>query len=232
MELDTVQRHRDAFYRLVGTTADDAALTDQGEATDEVVDLYLTRGSREGQRWMLDMGYDGWRKRSAALTSASLTGADATDGGRYWTLPTDFLKLWGRERESAIRKANGDHWGAEITPHEDHWKGNYYYVRGDDLWVARNAVLPTTFYVHYHYLHPKWEALGDGSIDFPMEARWLIVAEAAVIAKEESWLPGGAEMELKIERALARARNTARHIARRTKQPRAFRKPPRFANHW
>jgi hypothetical protein len=230
MELDSVQKHRAAFYRLVGTTGDDTALTELNEVTDEVCDLYLTRGCREAQRWMLDMGYDGWRKRSTALTSASLSGTDDTDGGRYWALPSDFLKLWGRERESAIRKPNGDRWGAETTPHNDNWRGEYYYVRGDELWFARRAVLPTTFYVEYHYLHPKWE--GAFTIDFPMEARWLIPTEAAVVAKEENWLPGGAEMEAKIERALARARNSARHIARRTKQPRGFRKPYRLANRW
>jgi hypothetical protein len=65
-----------------------------------------------------------------------------------------------------------------------------------------------------------------------MDARYLIVAEAANVGKEENWLPGGREMEQKIERALFRAREEARHIARSTKNPRQFQKLTRFGNHW
>lgn len=229
MELSTVARCRNAFLRLVGTDDTDSALTDLGEAANEVVDLYLTRGCRDAQRWMLKMGYDGWRKRSSALT---FTGTDAADGGQKATLPSDFMRTSGNTRRSALREASGDSWGAQIDQEEDSHKGNYYYLRGTELWLARTAVPPTTVYLDYHYQHPTWTGLADGSIDFPLEVRPLIIAEAANVAKEENWLPGGRDMEAKIERALARAREAARDFARQTKGPRTFRKPVRWGNHW
>ena len=229
MELDTVDRHLQEFYRLVGVESDDPALTDQGEATDEVARLYLTRGCRSAQRWMLRMGYQGWRERSIAL---SWSGSDAADGGRYSALPSDFLRAYGNKRVSALREADGRPWGTELNAEEDYRRGSFYYFRDQQLWVAHSAVPPGTLYLEYHYLHPKWEALDDDDIDFPMEARPLIVAEAANDAKEENWLPGGPEMERKIERALLRAREEARDIARQTKGPRTFRKPYRAANRW
>jgi len=229
MELDTVDRHRDAFYRLLGSDATDEMLEEHGEAANEIVDLCLTRGSRTSQRFMLDNGYNGWRSRDE-ITSWS--GADAADGGRYTALPDDFLKAYGNERMSALRKANGDQWGRQVEPNEAHLKGNYYYIRGDELWLARAAVVPTTLYLEYHYTHPKWENLADGAIDFPIDARWLIIAEGANAGKDENWIPAGIEMEAKITRALASARDQARAVARPTKAPRKMKAPRRVGNHW
>ena len=228
MELDTVAKFRRGFYRLCGTESDDPELTLHGEGDTEVVDFYLTDGSRNAQRWMLDMGYGGWRKRSSAL---SWTGTDATTGGRNSALPSDFLRAYGNERESCLREANGKPWGRQINPEEDRKRGNLFYFRGEQLWIARLASPPTTLYLEYHYTHPGWDGLVDGDIDFPKRARRLIIAEAANVAKEENWLPGGPEMELKIERALRRAQSAARSIARLTKQPRQFRRPRRAGNH-
>ena len=229
MELDTTAKVRNAFYRLCGTESDDTELTLQGEGDTEVVDLYLTDGCRNAQQWMLDMGYGGWRKRSSVL---SWTGTDAANGGRDSTLPTDFLRAYGDERESCLHEANGNTWGAQISPERDRLKGNLFYFRGDELWLARLASPPTTLYLEYHYTHPGWDGLADGDIDFPKRARRLIVAEAANVAKEENWLPGGPEMEMKIERALRRARSEARGYSRQTKQPRQFRKVRRVGNRW
>ena len=63
MELDTVARVKRAFFRLVDTESDDPELTLLSEDADEVVELLLTRGFRSAQRWMLEQGYQGWRKR-------------------------------------------------------------------------------------------------------------------------------------------------------------------------
>lgn len=229
MELDSIAKFRNAFYRLCGTESDDPELTLQGEGATEVVDLYLTDGSRNAQRWMLDMGYGGWRKRSSAL---SWTGTDATTGGRYSSVPGDFLRAYGNERDSCLHKANGDRWGIQISPEDDRLKGNHFYFRGDELWITRNASPPTTLYLEYHYVHPGWDGLADANIDFPKRARRLIVAEAANVAKEENWIPGASELETKIERALMRARSEARSIARLTKQPRQFRRARRIGNRW
>lgn len=227
MDLDTVEKVRWAFYRLCGTNADDGALTEQGETENDVAYLFLTRGTRSAQRWMLKMGYGGWRQRSAAL---SFSGTDADDGGRYVALPTDFLRTYGSPRFSALRQANGDGWGQEVPPEQGVVTGDFYYVRGEQLWLSRNAQPPSPLYLDYHFRHPVWS--DTVTMDFPLEARALMVAEAANVAKEENWLLGGADMERKIERALARAREEARDIARPTKAPRTMRRPVRFGNHW
>lgn len=226
----------------------DTALVEQGESTDEVADLAITQGVRAAQEWMLEMGYGGWRKTAGPIT---WLGGDLTTGGQYYILPTDFMRAVGNGRISALRQNNGDPWGLEMDWRDEAMKGPGYYIRGAGLnenvygtsLNAGNAPIlfltrlpgdvPSPLYFHYHYMHPEWsDALGDGNIDFPMRARALIVAEAAYTAKEENWLPGGPEMEEKIERALQRARERARRVARQTKRPRQILKPRRMGNHW
>lgn len=230
MELDTVAKLKRQFYRLTGTESGDQALTRHGETADEVAELALTRGTWSAQRWMLRNGYGGWRKRTSAL---SFTGTDADDGGKSAALPADFLKLYGHQRagRSALVEANGDRWGLEIEPDEDHFQGDYYYVRGDELWLARRASPPGTLFADYHFRHPSFEGLDDGDIDFPLEARPLIPVEAAYVAMTEDWLPGEDRDDM-IVAARNIAREEARKVARRTKQPRTMFKPKRFANRW
>lgn len=234
MELDTVDKVKRAFFRLVDTEADDPELTLLGEGASEVVELLLTRGFRSAQRWMLEQGYQGWRKRSSALT---FTGTDATTGGRSTNLPADFLKAYGNKRRSCLVKANGDRWGTQIDPDSPHRRADYFYFRGSDdsgmqLWLARTASPPSEVFLEYHYLHPTWESLADADIDFPLEIRFLGVAEAASIGIDEAWLPGGEELALKLTRALGRAQREARRTVRATKQPREILKVRRLANHW
>jgi len=228
MEMTAVSQFVASFYRLLGTDATDDALILNGEAANDVAYQYLTAGCREAQRWMLKMGYGGWRKRSAAL---SFAGTDIADGGRYATLPADFLRAVGNQKRSALREPGGDGWGTEVTEHESEYRGDGFYIRGEQLWLTREANPPTTLYLEYHYTHPAWSAVL-ATIDFPMDARSLIVAEAANEAKEENFLPGGPEMEGKIERALMRAKERARDIARPTKQARQMRRPTRLGNRW
>lgn len=237
MELTTVALVREEWYRLVGTTPDDAALTDLDEDTNEVAYIALTRGCRAAQRWMLKMGYGGWRQRSSAL---SFSGSDASTGGRYASLPSDFLRTVGRnraqagyDRQSALREANGDLWGIEIDETQDHRKGNYYYIRGEQLWLARTAQPPTTLYLDYHYKHPLWDGdLDDDDIDFPVDCRHLIVAEAASVAMEENWFLLDETGKQAITRALVKAREEARDIVRQTKMPRRFHRAPRYGANW
>jgi hypothetical protein len=230
MDLTTVEEHLQAWYRLVASVSGDQSLEEQDEATDEVGYINLTRGCRLAQRSMIRMGFGGWRKRSSALV---FTGSDAADGGRFVALPSDFLRAYGNQRRSALVEANGDRWGQQINEEDDHLKGDLYYIRGEELWVARTAKLPTTFFLDYHFKHPVWEAnLDDGDIDFPLEARALIPAQAAYTAMHDNWLPGGRELESKIERAVKLAEKEARYIVRSTKQPRQFRKVQRFGNRW
>ncbi len=229
MEYDTVDKIKFAFFRLVATETDDPDLTNLGEGTDDVFELNATEGCRDAQRYMLDMGYGGWHKRTSALT---WTGADDTDGGRYLTLPTDFLRAYGTDRASCLVEANGNGWGTEINHRMHGQHGQFFYFRGDRLWITRSATPPTTLYLEYHYLHPKWESLADDAIDFPLDARRLIVACAANVAKEDNWFPLDAAGELKIERNLQRAKVRARGVARLTKTPRRFMAARRVGNHW
>lgn len=228
MELTTVAQIRRLFYRITGATSDDDALTEQGESEHDVAYEYLTRGARSAQRWMLSKGYSGWRKRSSAL---SWSGSDSADGGRYSDLPSDFLRLYGdRRRRSALVEADGTQWGQEVDPGQDNRRGDGYYLKNDQVWILHSAGPPTTLYLDYHYLHPEWSS--GVTIDFPLAARALVVWEAADAAKEENWLPGGPEMEFKIERGLARARSEALDVARQSKAPREFKKNLRYGNRW
>lgn len=226
MELSTVALLTEAFYRLLGTESGDVALTERGESADEVAYIYLTRGVRNAQRFMLKNGYPGWRKRSSAISWA---GTDETDGGRYYTLPSDFLRADGRGGRSALVEPDGTQWGEEIRADQDHFTGNYYYLAGTQLWLTRNAEPPATLYLLYFYLHPAFAA--DTVLDFPVEARPLIVAEAANDAKEEDWLPER-DTERRIERALMHARLQAMDVCRQTRQPRVMRGPKRSGNRW
>ena len=97
MDLTTVAEHLEAWYRLVGSTSGDQALEEQNEATDEVGYINLTRGCRRAQRYMIRMGFGGWRKDSAALV---FSGSDATTGGVFTALPADFLRAYGNDRRS------------------------------------------------------------------------------------------------------------------------------------
>ncbi len=218
-QLDSVARILEAWYRMVGSVPADYGLTELGEAQDEVGYIYLTSGCHDAQEWMLDNGYQGWRQRSGAL---SWTGSDATTGGVYSDLPADFLRLDGNRDRSALVEANGDRWGAQLDSVDDTVKGNYFYLVGDELWLARTADPPTTLYAKYHYQHPEWES--GITIDFPMKARALIVAYAAQSAMNENWFTGGNDERLAITRAVSLAEEKARKVARQGKHARQWRK--------
>lgn len=233
MEYDTVAKLLLGFYRLTGAQSGDGSLTLRGESADDIGYLYLTRGARAAQRWLIDNGLEAyWRSRSSAL---SWSGTESSDGGRYTSLPTDFLRLWGdRTRtKSALVEADGDDWGTLIDEERSDLKGDFYYLKGGQLWVTRDADLPATLYLEYHHQHPAIDnSLADGDIDFPMDGRPLIVAESGMLAAGEAWLPGGEEMEARLDRNLKRTRYEVRKVARRTREARRFARPPRAANHW
>jgi hypothetical protein len=232
VELDTVAKLVQAFYRLVGMAASDPSLVKHGEDDDDVAYYYLTRGFRGAQRWLIDNGFQSyWRKRTSALT---WSGSDTT-GGRYSALPSDFLRLWGdRTRvKSALVEADGTDYGDLIDEEQSAYYGDFYYLKGAYLWITRGASPPDPIYLEYHHKHPAISStLADNAIDFEMDARPLAVAEAADAAASDSWLPGGTDMESKIARALEKARGEARRIARRTRSARRFAEAPRWGNHW
>lgn len=217
MELDTVAKIRSAFWRLVASESEDPSLTRREEVEDEVLYLYLTRGIRDAQRWMIKKGYHGWQKRSSAL---SFTGTDETTGGRYASVPTDFLRAYVTKDMSGIEEANGKPWGSYIETYDNYLEGDYFYFRGHELWLARKATPPATVYLRYHYLHPSLSSsFVDANLVFPLEARALIPATAAFLAMDEHWLPGSDDMTERITDALFKSRRTAEDVARVTKQP-------------
>lgn len=221
-----------AFYRLTGTKSADTALIEHDEAVDQVAYEYLTRGVRRAQRFMLTVGFHGWRQRSPALT---FTGSDATTGGVSFDLTTLdplFLRVYGESKpgRSALLEADGTRWGTQIEPEEDQSRGDRYYILGDELWLTRKASPPSPLYLDYHFRHDEWAS--NVTIDFPLEARHLIVAEGAYVAMHDNWLPAGAEMEAKITRAWRAAREEARDISRPTKSPRKIKKAPRFGTRY
>lgn len=231
-DLTTVAQFVQGFYRLVGSESGDGALTLQGEAQDAVAYEALTRGARSAQLFMLDAGYQGWRKRSSAVT---WLGADATDGGRYVALPSDALRIYGDAKpgRSALVTADGRRWGTQVEPEEDHRTGDGYYVRGEQLWLTRNASPPSTLYIDYHYIHPAWSSsLQDDDIDFPLTTRPIISPYAAEIAMEDNWLPGGLEMKAAISGAVARAEKEVRRFVRSSKRPRQFGRPTLLGNRY
>lgn len=227
-ELSTTADCLEAFYRLVGSDSSDTSLRENGEAADEVAYLYLTRGVRAGQRYLINLGMgERW------LTTATLTfGAAAADGTRTATLPTDNVRLSGDRATSALSDAATGHpWGRMVDERTLRGAvGDLYALSADTVKVANGASLPTTTKLSYIARHAAIEV--GVALDFPIDARWLIPTEAASAAKEEGWLPGGPEMETKIDRALFRAREEAKQIARRTRAPRQFRAPTRVGSRW
>lgn len=184
-DLSTIATVIDRFYGMVGTTSSDDALVENGEAVDEVAYICLTQGFRRAQRFLVSHGMASrWRVRSSAL---SWSGADATDGGRYSTLPSDFMMFSQRPPRSSIVEANGEQWGQEVVAEHDNLTGDYYYLKNEQLWIAKNAEPPTACYLDYVFLHPEMAAAT--TMNFPLEVRPLCVAYAAQHGMAEGWFP-------------------------------------------
>jgi hypothetical protein len=217
-----------AFYRLLNTDQTDDALTEHDPAgyPREAVYQALQQGVYDAQDWLIRSGLkDRW------LETASLSSWTADGDFQYEDLPTDFLRLQGDERTSALRDSSG-HWGRLIgSEYRYRVLGNYYWLQNERIYVAEAATIPTAgLSLDYHFRHPQ---LADATtVDFPVEDRPLIVACAAVGAMEESWLAGGPEMEAKLDRNLTRRQNAALRRVRRTGQQTLFQPTPTMGTHW
>lgn len=225
--LATIGEFRNAFYRLVGSRPDDYALMELGESEDDVADHYLTEGVWSAQRWLLGTGYAGWRSLSSPLVWVM-----EANGEQTADLPSDFLRAWGSDHTSALRRSNGDAWGRQIEPREaDHASGDCYYIPNEtEVRVVRRANPPSGLVIDYHYRHPVFDDVVQ--IEFPEVARSLIVAEAGYAAMYESWLQGERPMEQKIEANLRSVRQKATDALRLTKSPRKLHNPVRYGNRW
>lgn len=225
-----------AFYRMMDTDPEDPALTEHDEASEEAVEQLLDHGLWDAQDWMIRKGLaERWVKTVdfpnwGSGADSDWQGADSTDGGQYAVLPDDFLRLAGDEQQSALREPNGDRWGRFIDWYNrDRAQGDFYWLQGNDLWIAEGADPPSDLQLDYHYRAP---ALTDGTdADFPVEVRPLIVAFAADRAVSESW-PMGSERAGKVERILMKLKLRARKYGRRSRQPHQLRPTRTIGSHW
>ncbi len=226
-----------AFYRLTGTSGDDGAMTQYDDTTLEGVYNLLQHGVWDAQLFLIQLGEEARWLKTETLTS-SWSGADATDGGRYTALPSNFLRLAGDEEQSALHYPNGRPWGRLIEFRDRRRAGiNCYWLQGDDdggdpdnLWISRGSAPPSTLEIDHHFEHPT---LADGTtVHFPKEHRPLIPAFAAERAIGESWLPIGEKGRQIIDVNLTKLKRKARSQVRRSQQPRKIRRPTTLGRWW
>ena len=171
---------------------------------------------------------DRWVSQATAITSWS--GTESNDGGRYKALESDFFRLAGDDMTSALRKIDGTRWG-NLVDFRDRFRvrGNRYWLQSTNLWIARGANPPASLIYDYHHRLPT---LSSGTVDFPSEDRPLIVAYAAERAMEDSWLPGGQEMEAKIRNKVRTCEQRAFRRSRRSRTQRKLRPKPTLGTHY
>lgn len=227
MELDSIAKHKSAFYRLVGTTSDDDSLVENGETEDDVFYLFITRGYRSAQRYLIDFcGMSNrWRTRSSAI---SWSGSESTDGGQYTALPSDLLRLAGDMKRSPLVEADGTKWGQLIGEEDSLVRGNYFYLKNDQLWKTRGASPPSTIYLEYHHHHAVITS-ATSTFDLPAEARHLAVAFAANDAMTDNWFPG--KDRSVVREALVNAKYEAKQL-RRTREPLQMKAPRQSGVAW
>lgn len=217
-----------ALFRLVNTSATDDDLTEHDDSSLEGLYLVLQDGVDDAQNWLIThCGLDDvWTTTSSAL---SFSGSDPD---RRASLPGDFLRFAGDERDSPLRYENGNGWGTLIR-FKDRYRvrGNYYYLHGDYIYLARGASVPTDgVYMDYIYRIPT---LADGTtVDMPVDYRDLIPAFAAVRALGEAWILGGEEMHKHLDGHLNRRKSAAYSKSRRSGRPRQAAPKPVLGDHW
>lgn len=226
---------RQDFYALTGTSATDDSLEEYDSEADERVHRALHFGLWRAQRWMIDKGYaDGWR---ASVSKASADFTTETDGRRWCALPSNFLRLAGDEHKSAL--FDGQYRWGRLEPREEllrDYRGDRYAIRGlgdhnPVLWLAREASLPASLTVEYHFRHATLDDDTD-ALDFPPDCTDLIPAYAAEWASTQAWLPGGDAMRGAIQQALSIAQRNALSVVRRDRGPKVLHARPAFNNRW
>jgi hypothetical protein len=220
---------RRAFYRLTGSAPDDDGLTEHDSEALEAVHQHLQYGLWDAQEYLVSVGEPGRWVKAATLTGWT----SEVDGRRYIALPSDFLRLAGDERTSALRDGNGFAWGALVQGDArlQNFDPSAYWLENERIYVGSLASFPTTLTFLYHHRHAVLET-DSTAIDFPVEDRPLIVAFAAERASAEPWFPGGADAVQAIRVVLAEAKQRAARRARRTREPRKLRPPPGLGTHW
>ena len=235
-ELTDLASLKRAFYRLLDTESDDPGLTEHDNTSEETAEQLLTYGAHDAQDFLLEAGRgDLWIKETTV--GGNWSGSDTSDGGRYQALPSDFLRLAGDERVSALREPDGDMWGRLVDwdTMRKRLSGNYYWIESDPsdpnsgrLWIARAANPPNDLEMAYHY---RIDLTGD-PVAFPSADRPLIVAYAGHRAVHEPWAPGGSELFQKVTRNLEFQKSQSRRRNRTSRQPRQMRQLRGAGTHW
>ena len=218
-----------AFYRLTDTAAADDSLIEHDGSTLEALNQFLQYGLNDAQDYMMDCGLsDRWVSQATAITSWS--GTEANNGGRYKALESDFFRLSGDDVTSALRQIDGTRWG-HLVDFRDRFRvrGNRYWLQGTNLWIARGANPPASLIYDYHH---RLATLSSATVDFPSEDRPLIVAFAAERAMQDSWLPGGDEMLMKIQANRQACERRAFRRTRRSRTMRKLRPKPTIGTHY
>lgn len=215
---------RHAFFRLVGAGPADSAFAEHDEADGDTVNAFIQQGLWDAQSWWLsNVDPSRWVTTSSAL---SWSGADAT-GGRYTSLPTDLLRIYGTKEVSAIRESGGDRWGQLIDPEDRDHYGDLYYLLDGELWICRGANPPSGVVLDYNHRHDTYTESTDESdatwLDFPIDGRKLVVGYAAKDASLHPMFPGDESDRRNIGLYLRDAQTECHVRGRRTRESRKVR---------
>jgi hypothetical protein len=221
---------KNAIYQLTGFSGSDGALSEHETNTGDALNRFVYQAMRDAQSWYLSsVNPNYWKKQSATLT---FTDVQSTEGRYYSALPSDFLRLFGDEENSALRRPTGRRWGRLIDADRRNIRGsNYYWIENDQVSVARGATIPSDLVMDYTYLIPELTADGT-AVDFPQDDRVLIPAFAAVDISSWPMFPGDNELRQRLKDYLTDTQRQIYVRGRRTKEPRKVKHNPTFGQRW
>ena len=229
---------RRAFYRLLAISANDDALTEHDSEIQETVHYFIQSGIWNAQYWLLtNTEVKRWLRVFGPILlapdlsrpTAPVWELDAVSGRLSVELPDDFIRLAGDAEDTGLYLQRGGStgarvWGQQIDQREkNRLRGNWFYIENDRLVLTPTANPPAELYFDFYYRHPLLTK-DDDPLEFPVDVRPLIVAEAAVMALSESWLPfEEPESESRILRNLDYWRRISSSRGRQTRRPQRFR---------
>jgi len=231
---------RRAFYRLLAISPNDDALTEHDSEIQETVHYFLQSGIWNAQYWLLtNTEVKRWLRPVGPILlspdsnnpEAPVWVRDPVSNSLSITLPTDFIRLAGDAQDTALylqqgggNTSGGRVWGQQIDQRDkNRMRGNWFYLLNDELRLTPTANPPANLFFDYYYRHPLLTE-DDDPLEFPVDVRPLIVAEAAVMALSEAWLPfEEPESESRILRNLDYWRRISSSRARQTRRPQQFR---------
>jgi hypothetical protein len=212
---------RRAFYALLNTDANDAALIEHEAAGDDTANRYLQQGLWSAQGYIVTFG-----DANRWLVEAPVDFSAEDNGRAYMPLPERLLRLAGDEESSAMyNPTDGQEYGRLIpTAERNRIRGQRaYYLLNDRIYLVADAPLPDPGSVVAFNQLAAPITDDDLDFDFPLEFRELVVAYAGQHAISDAWPLGGDEMERKVLRKTAYWEAEVVSRSRRTRQAKRFR---------